>query len=199
MTTMAQLQHNWAAAIFALCCLLLSNNAVVEAGSGQRYFLITNTRLNDVTFTDNILFPFAKVRSLLDCSRLCASRDGCKAFTYVESSRSCQGHSVRIAAGDANVDLPQARTFNFTIAPILDWVSTTCNSTADCLSKIPEPELYQTSELPGCFRTLCLCFGSWYSVSKKLCVQDCPNSQMQSSSPPTPGVAYTDTTITHFL
>eukprot|EP00745_Piridium_sociabile_P036759 TRINITY_DN6635_c0_g1_i4.p1 TRINITY_DN6635_c0_g1~~TRINITY_DN6635_c0_g1_i4.p1 ORF type:complete len:145 (+),score=27.12 TRINITY_DN6635_c0_g1_i4:132-566(+) len=101
----------------ALCvhCVLYSG---VTAASSSQEFRKPDPQINDVNFTDHVLFPFSTVRSLLDCVRQCAGRERCRAFTFVPGPGSCQGYYVRPASGDSHVDLPHARTFNSPTPPI---------------------------------------------------------------------------------
>ncbi|KAL8591550.1 hypothetical protein ACOMHN_055517 [Nucella lapillus] len=152
-------------------------------------YYISNTCINDVKFTTHIVNRLHPVRSLLDCLRQCAAdRDRCKAVTFAPGSPAiCQGHSKVMAAGDNSVALPRAKTFAFGPVPptprrIPDWVSSACESSADCVDLIPDSGLYQSTQLPICYKKLCLCIpGLFYSISQKLCVSSCANNQLQST------------------
>ncbi|KAL8591549.1 hypothetical protein ACOMHN_055516 [Nucella lapillus] len=148
---------------------------------------ISNTHIDDVAFTTHISDRLHPVRSLLDCLRQCAAdRHRCKAVTFIPGRPAlCQGHSKVMATGDISVALPRAKTFALGPVPptpnlIPDWVSSRCKSSADCVGLIPDSGLYQPTQLPTCYKKLCLCSPSYfYSVNQKICVPSCPKGQFQ--------------------
>ncbi|KAL8563134.1 hypothetical protein ACOMHN_022063 [Nucella lapillus] len=176
--------------------LLRHDLPIVQADSVKPYD-IYNTHLNNISFSENILFPFTSARSMLECARHCATHLDCLAFTYIPRSGSaCQGYAVQVAAGDPSEYLPSARTFAFIVTSPAkpDVLTSDCLYRSDCVKRMSDLDGIRSDQPFVCFKQQCLCpIGYFYSVSEKICLRDCPKDQLQSTYTLYPGSGLLDT------
>ncbi|KAL8572164.1 hypothetical protein ACOMHN_057839 [Nucella lapillus] len=160
----------------ALCALLLWWGGATPVSSDVRQVYVTDTHMDDVTFTTHILSPFRQVRSLLECVQRCVWNDLCKTLTYLSAtgsgSSTCQGHSEWMNSSDTHMGLPHAKTFRLRPPSIPDWRNTSCVSASDCVALVPVYRIYPTESLPVCYKQRCLCtIGYFFSLRQRLCVK----------------------------
>ena len=80
----------------------------------QKEALFHKTGLDDVYFSNDIIFENGCVRSKLDCARQCASDECCVTFTYTKLYAGhgiCRGHWTAVATGNVTTSLYRARTY----------------------------------------------------------------------------------------
>ena len=73
-----------------------------------------DTGLDNLEFLDSVLFVSDKVRSKLDCVRLCGKTDHCATVTYIRASSGrgcCLGHSVAVTTASAASSTSGAKTY----------------------------------------------------------------------------------------
>ena len=96
------------AAVFVNCFLFAP---VIEASTQMSLF--SNTGLDNVIFTSNVLFESTS-RSVLDCGRQCSRDERCVTFTHVKGSSSwdCRGHSATFnSTNDHGVPVIGAKSY----------------------------------------------------------------------------------------
>ena len=70
--------------------------------------------LDNLEFLDSVLFISDKVRSKLDCVRLCGKMDHCATVSYIRGSSGrgcCLGHSVAMTTASAASSASGAKTY----------------------------------------------------------------------------------------